>query len=186
MSILIDLVGHRFGRLQVLKRVENNKYGESQWNCLCDCGTKKVIRQSSLRNGRTKSCGCIQKEKTSARNRKPYGEASFNSVYSAYKNSAVVRRLDFNLEITFFKKMTQEPCFYCGIEPQQIRRSADQNGNGDYVYNGLDRVDSSRGYSEDNVVACCITCNKAKLNTSQSDFLSWIKRVYNYSIDVKN
>lgn len=61
MNKFIDLTGQRFGRLTVIKRVENNKYGSVQWLCLCDCGTKKIILGICLRGG-TKSCGCLHDE----------------------------------------------------------------------------------------------------------------------------
>lgn len=60
MSKLIDLTGQRFGRLTVIKRAENNKYGAVKWVCRCDCG--KIIKcfSTNLRNGHSKSCGCFQ------------------------------------------------------------------------------------------------------------------------------
>lgn len=61
MGRFIDITGQRFGRLVVLKRAEN--FGEcTAWLCRCDCGNEKVIRSSSLTNGRTKSCGCFNHE----------------------------------------------------------------------------------------------------------------------------
>ena len=68
MGKVIDLTNQTFGRLTVIKRVErieNNKSREIYWLCQCDCLGKdslKIIRGSSLRNGHTKSCGCLQKE----------------------------------------------------------------------------------------------------------------------------
>jgi hypothetical protein len=59
---LIDLVGKRFGRLVVLKRVDDDKNKNRRWLCLCYCGKKKIVHGSSLYAGRTKSCGCLQKE----------------------------------------------------------------------------------------------------------------------------
>ena len=55
-----DLTGERFGRLVVLSR--SNKKGPSfvYWNCRCDCGKTKVIGGSSLKSGRTQSCGCAK------------------------------------------------------------------------------------------------------------------------------
>ncbi|MFH1933316.1 MAG: hypothetical protein ABIN18_17205 [Pseudomonadota bacterium] len=63
MRKLIDLTGKRFGRLLVIERADNNKWGHTQWKCRCDCGEIAVVSMGSLRNGRTKSCGCLQKEK---------------------------------------------------------------------------------------------------------------------------
>ena len=57
----IDLTGKKFGRLNIISlaySIPKRKY----WNCLCDCGTKKVIYGDSITTGKTKSCGCIAKE----------------------------------------------------------------------------------------------------------------------------
>ena len=62
MSKLIDLTGQRFGRLTVLRRAENTKTGQSQWACKCDCGKQLIVAGQSLRNGRSKSCGCKRDE----------------------------------------------------------------------------------------------------------------------------
>lgn len=64
MGKVIDLTGQKYGRLSVIKRVENSKHHASQWLCMCDCG-KEVIRSSnSLRTGHSISCGCARKEST--------------------------------------------------------------------------------------------------------------------------
>lgn len=61
MSIL-NLAGHRYGRLTVLKYAHTLK-GVSWWVCVCDCGNERTIRSNSLRTNNTTSCGCLQKEK---------------------------------------------------------------------------------------------------------------------------
>jgi hypothetical protein len=53
---------------------------------------------------------------------------------------------------------------------------------GNYTYNGLDRVNNSKGYTRTNVVPCCIICNNAKRTLSLSEFLEWIGQVYEHSI----
>lgn len=55
----IDLTGHRYGQLTVLAPAENVG-GRTAWLCRCDCGNEVVIKGSRLRNGHTKSCGCIR------------------------------------------------------------------------------------------------------------------------------
>jgi len=62
MSKLIDLSNKRFGRLVVLQRVENSKRGESNWFCRCDCGGTKIVKGNHLREGSTRSCGCLESE----------------------------------------------------------------------------------------------------------------------------
>lgn len=59
MSKLNDLTGKKFNRLTVIKRIENNKHNQSQWLCKCDCGNMVVVVAAHLKNGHTKSCGCI-------------------------------------------------------------------------------------------------------------------------------
>lgn len=59
----LDIVGKRFGRLTVVSREGNDKFGRSTWNCVCDCGNKTVIAGYLLTTGHTKSCGCLKIEK---------------------------------------------------------------------------------------------------------------------------
>ena len=60
----IDITGQIFGRLTVIKREENDKYGRARWLCECSCSehNKIITLGTSLRAGTTKSCGCINKE----------------------------------------------------------------------------------------------------------------------------
>ena len=55
-----DITGKRFGKLVVLKQSNIKKNRCIYWDCLCDCGNKVCIRGSSLRNGNTQSCGCLE------------------------------------------------------------------------------------------------------------------------------
>lgn len=59
---IIDLMGERFSRLTVIDRAANLPDGRTQWKCVCDCGQTKQIRGSDLRQGNTKSCGCLLQE----------------------------------------------------------------------------------------------------------------------------
>ena len=63
----IDLVGQRVGRLVVIQRVNNPKKNGALWLCQCDCGNTLVAPRTRLRNGKTKSCGCLRSEKSSER-----------------------------------------------------------------------------------------------------------------------
>lgn len=58
----VDLTGKRFGRLVVIKRIENDKWGTLQYLCRCDCGNETKVRGGHLRGKNIKSCGCLYKE----------------------------------------------------------------------------------------------------------------------------
>lgn len=67
MSKLIDLTGQRFGRLVVIEQAEDyvtpKGIKRRKWLCQCDCGKTCVVLGSSLKSGRTSSCGCLRREK---------------------------------------------------------------------------------------------------------------------------
>lgn len=69
MGRFLDLTGRRFGRLVVLERAGYRKGGIT-WRCLCDCGKRVIIQGGNLRNGLTRSCGCLAREQVAARMRK--------------------------------------------------------------------------------------------------------------------
>ena len=61
MGALINLAGKRFGMLTVIKRAsQNGKQGEPKWLCRCDCGNTAIAYGRQLREGKTKSCGCMR------------------------------------------------------------------------------------------------------------------------------
>lgn len=175
---LIDLTGERFGKLHVIKRIEtprNIKRMASYWLCKCDCGNKKVIWGENLKHGVTISCGCYKKEQK----RKSYGGATRRKRYTAYKHDAKRRNLIFSLSEERFFELTAKNCFYCGSEPSTIEKS--KSNNGDFIYNGIDRINSENGYIEGNIVPCCTMCNKAKGRIPIDDFYNWINKVYQHN-----
>lgn len=62
MGKFIDLTGQVFGRLTVLRSAGENTCRCLLWACKCECGREIIVRGDSLRNGRTHSCNCLQKE----------------------------------------------------------------------------------------------------------------------------
>ena len=70
-----DLTGQRFGKLTVLERVENDRFGHVNYKCQCDCGSITIVDVNNLRNGNTNSCGCIKSK----------GEMIINNWLQKYK-----------------------------------------------------------------------------------------------------
>jgi hypothetical protein len=59
-----EFSGQKFGLLTIESEAEKDIKGNRQVNCLCDCGTRKVIMLSNLRAGLIKSCGHLRRKKT--------------------------------------------------------------------------------------------------------------------------
>lgn len=58
-----DLTNMKFGRLKVIKYSHSNNDGRAMWLCNCDCGNNNIVVNGKyLRNGDTKSCGCLTTE----------------------------------------------------------------------------------------------------------------------------
>ena len=64
------LVGKKFGRLTVIKRIDEQDGTDAKFLCKCDCGKDAIVFRSALDSGNTKSCGCLSKELTSERMKK--------------------------------------------------------------------------------------------------------------------
>ncbi len=174
MSRLIDEIGHRYGKLLVVERAANNEtYRHARWLCKCACNNTTVVAGLHLRQNRIKSCGCLEKPHKLAT-----GESAFNKLYKRYTRSAKNRGFTWKLSKDKMRiLLTQQPCTYCNSLPKQIQKIG-STGNGNYVYNGIDRLDSTIGYIEDNLVSCCKTCNYAKQSMGEKEFRTWICSVY--------
>lgn len=178
-------IGDRFNRLTVndcfLVKKENQK-NKTHCSCICDCGNKIVTRADSLQRGRTQSCGCLHKEKTSIiftrKENKGYNSGS-NTLYNNYRGSAKSRNLEFTLNRELFQYLTQQNCYYCDRPPSSLSRRRKKDKLEDsYLYNGLDRINSHKGYIENNVVTCCQQCNLAKSDLTQEEFYVMIEKIY--------
>jgi hypothetical protein len=179
-----NLLGMEIGRWTVLERADDLAYKgdgshgktrkEPAWLCECSCGRMKIVSAANLLQaidhpGRgSTSCGCIHR-------RDPH--ADMKVVFRKYKESAQERGLEFSLSQGSFVELISAPCFYCGAEPGNMKRSKNRIAPSLFVYSGIDRADNELGYIESNCVPCCILCNKLKGSRSQEDFIQHCKRI---------
>ena len=179
----VNIEGQKFGRLTALHDVGYERR-DRLWECLCKCGQFTVVKAGQLKAGKVKSCGCLHSELASKRakkdvaghNKLPAGEANLNNMIRAYKAGAKKRNLEFSLTREQFKKLTKQKCFYCGVKPHNVINRSQTNGK--YIYNGIDRVNNTKGYTIDNCVTCCYICNQWKRAYTQQGFLMRIKLIY--------
>jgi hypothetical protein len=180
----IDLVGRKFGRLTVIKDVGRRVNKSPLWLCQCDCGGTKETTSKSLMGG-TKSCGCLYREamqrangsKRKSSRKLDNDECCTRLVYRACKYGARSRKIDFNIDLDTVRQMIKKPCAYCG-EVNCNKMKYKHKENYFFRYNGIDRIDSLKGYTKDNIVTCCGTCNQGKNDLTVDEFYKWIDRVH--------
>ena len=179
-----DIVGKRIGKLVVVSYFGKDfKY--HRWNVKCDCGNLYNTRGINLNRKRnpTSSCGCcsakagsenIIKHRLRNKNNKEFNRNK-TPVFCGYRSSAKRRGLAFSLEETEMETLFSSNCFYCESPPSNKRHT--YKDFEPFIYNGIDRIDNSKGYSTENTVSCCFLCNQAKSSLSLDCFLKHIKKV---------
>jgi hypothetical protein len=151
------------------KSTSNHRYMKVK----CICGTEESIRTDNILNDvGCKKCGQIKRRSTFTNKTK---ESIIKALYNTYKRQATKRSYDFQLTYEVFKKYIFENCYYCSTPPSNI---AKQNYRS-LSYNGIDRVDNSIGYQDDNIVTCCGECNWMKNRLTKDAFLEKVKKIFN-------
>jgi hypothetical protein len=171
-----DLSGIKFGRWLVKGLSEKRKRARGvTWNVECDCGKVGIVSSNSLMCGDSKSCGCLNIDTLIKRNTLPPKEAALRKLFRNYCWQAKIREYSFEFAEIEFRKLINSNCYYCDKIPSTVGKAE----GGNIVYNGLDRVDNSMGYSLDNCVPCCESCNKKKMGVTIEiaiKMVEWLKQ----------
>lgn len=178
MGVFRDLAGKRFGRLEVISVAdEKTSSGNYQWNCKCDCGSEKVLPSDHLvrRKQPVKSCGCLRNDRVRAAVSAEPDEVAFRLLVGSYVKRARKKEIAFSLSETKFRELTSSDCHYCGKPPEMLMQN--RGGTGSYVYNSIDRLNPSKGYTDENSVPCCKICNYMKWTLTERDFISHVKLI---------
>lgn len=175
-----DRTGERYGTLLVIQPSGDNymrpsvisgqlKRGERRWVCKCDCGSEVTLTTGSLNRSKNYDY-CLHG--TRRKQRKP-GAARIRALRE-YQRSAQRRDYAWGLTDEEFFQLVSLDCFYCGGSPSTVKRTGPYE---DFIYNGLDRMDNTLGYTLENVVTSCRTCNLAKRDMSFEDFIAYLDRI---------
>jgi hypothetical protein len=148
--------------MKVIKRQEAIAQGLSKYFTNKEC-KHGHISERYVTNRRCIACERLRDKKTAIDN-VVYSRTLPRGRYSTYKFGAMQRNLNFSLTIEEFTTMWQLPCTYCGDEIDTI---------------GLDRVDNTKGYTIDNVVPCCTTCNRLKKATPVKEWIDHMVKIIN-------
>lgn len=193
MSASKDLTNKRFGRLMALSRKAPVK-GKTTWLCKCDCGNHHIRTTNNLQRsgGRIQSCGCYQHElrqKIAQNSKDNLQKTVVRALFRDYIRSAKHRNFEFELLSKNFSAMIMGICHYCGQEPSRELK-AYSNRTKIWTFagikvNGVDRKNPQKGYTQENCVTACTTCNYAKLDMQYEEFLSYIERLSHYAAQKK-
>jgi len=146
-STVKDLIGRRFTRLTVLSRFGTNENKHATWNCECVCGKNVVVPGVYLRNGNTKSCGCLRLDKFILRVT-THGHTKGDEKSGAYRSWAAMLNRATNPRgtdwqhyggrgITVCDRWRQFENFFSDMGPRPKGLS-------------LDRIDNEKGYESGN------------------------------------
>lgn len=146
-----EILNHRFGKLIAVEYVgQSANQKRSLWKCKCDCGNEKIVRSDCLRQKTVTSCGCLAY--LTGNNSKcwgGYGEIS-GSYWGRLQSGAKKRNIEFKITIEYcwdlFSKQNRK-CVLSGIELSFGKMTK----NFKLKTASLDRIDSTKGYIEDNV-----------------------------------
>lgn len=178
-------IGNKINELTIGQQIE--KRGDFFYVlCTCSCGIEKFIRLYNLASGKAISCGhtSYASEHQAKRSRKQDPQlTTIKRLYKSYK-----REPGDTLTLEEFIQLSQKQCYYCGSPPLKsynyftapdYKKVASQFSieNGTYVWNGIDRIDSSLPHIFDNCISCCYICNRAKSNMSVKEFYAWIAKI---------
>ena len=135
---------------------------------------QKFYKNRKINNGFTRWCKkCCRISKTKYRKANPEKIKQMarnyyktpRGKYIDCKKSASRYKKSFNLTFKEFVTFWKKPCFYCGFMVKTI---------------GLDRINSNKGYTRNNLVSCCKMCNFMKRAHSKYKFLSQCLKIVKY------
>lgn len=179
-EFLKDETGNRYGRLVVIKRVCNSKSRSAKWLCRCDCGNETTPNGFQLRNGQTKSCGCLRKELASKRiiktmadgiRRKPYKEYKYKthrmSNSPEYLSWSSMKERCSNPNVISYKNYGARGIIVCDSWMKSFNNFYKDMG-GRPTGASLDRIDNNGNYCSDN---CKWSSKKQQQNNRRSNNL---------------
>lgn len=169
----------------VLDRLTSNLY-----RLKCECGII-MSRTNTALHGKKPIRSCSK-----CKRQKPAGDISYKELYTTCKRAAAERGLEFAMTMEQHKILSKNKCYCCGTLPSSYnkylkidgsRRSGNENISKEAVSrawveaNGIDRIDSTKGYTLGNIAACCYDCNVAKAEKSLAEYISHCKKVVKFN-----
>ena len=171
-----DIKGKKFYKLTVKEFSHLNNTRHAMWKCICDCGTETIAESRLLLNGTKKSCGCLTHQVgNKSLTWKGCGDLS-KSHFSKIMREAIKRSLEFEVDMEFLWELYLKQNKKCALSGEDIVfRSQVHLSDGTA---SLDRIDSNKGYTIDNVQWVHKIVNMMKQNLPENIFEEWCKKIY--------
>lgn len=140
-----NIKGQKFGRLTAIQYMYTKKGKSSTWMCVCECGNKTTTELSSLRNGRTQSCGCLRLERTKESVTKH--KKSHTPEYHAWSN--MIQRCT-NPNHPEYKNYGERGIAVCSEWRSSFETFYRDIGSKPSKKYSLDRINNQQGYFKEN------------------------------------
>jgi len=169
-----DLTGLKFNKLTVIKESEIQKGANIIWDCICDCGQQTKVKGNKLTSGHTKSCGCIVFTDNFVWS--PFGEIS-RAYYRTMYNNASSRNMKFELKTEELWNLFIEQNRKCALSNRELFFSANYDLDRKSQTASLDRIDSSKEYTINNIQWIHKDLQRMKMDLDQKKFIELCKLV---------
>jgi hypothetical protein len=181
----IDLVGLKINKFTVIKKLGSRGIAgrqETHWLCVCDCGNLRELSTKILISKKNKSCGCWKRQKEYREKHHCWTgyEGIHGKRWQIIKTGAIKRGHKFNLSIQDAWKLYEKQNRKCAISGVDIY-FAETVSTFSAATASLDRIDSTLGYTLDNVQWVHKEINLMKQGMSMKQFLEWIKIIGQYN-----
>lgn len=156
-----SLIGKKYGRLVVIAIADT----KSKVVCKCDCGNEVTVSIGKLKNGHTKSCGCLQKEKVRliGKSNKKHGMAH-SRLYNIWHSMKQRCLYEGHIEANRYSERGITICEEWKNSFEAFRDWSLANGYQDDL--SIDRIDNDNGYCPEN---CRWTDCKTQANNRSSN-----------------
>lgn len=165
-------VGSKYGKLTILENIYHEKGTRSQVRVRCDCGREYIARKSPVKTGQITRCKYCRE---SNKRKKNIGEMS-GHFWAMIISNARKRNINFELNKIDTYNLFLEQDKKCKLSDLPIQFS---NYGEKEQTASLDRIDSSRSYTINNVQWVHKNVNRIKQNLTQERFLELCKLITN-------